>query len=68
MIYVLDLINRYLFNIAKLYFQTQSTSKHRYEFIEGQVKPTEDVCDFLESLVESENIIGFVDPLHHEVI
>jgi len=46
--------------------QSQSNSRHRYDWFEGQLKPTEDFCDFLEGLVESEDIIGLVDPLHHE--
>ncbi|XP_063686314.1 enolase 4-like isoform X2 [Bolinopsis microptera] len=46
--------------------QSQSNSRHRYDWFEGQLKPTEDFCDFLEGLVESEDIIGLVDPFHHE--
>jgi len=46
--------------------QAQSNSRHRYDWIEGQLKPTEDLCDFLEGFVENENIVALVDPLHHE--
>ena len=55
------------FNFETHNFQSQSNSRHRYDWFEGQLKPTEDFCDFLEGLVESEDIIGLVDPLHHEV-
>ena len=48
-------------------FQSQSNSRHRYDWFEGQLKPTEDLCDFLESLVENDSIIALVDPLHYEV-
>jgi len=44
----------------------QSTSKHRYEWLEGAAKPTEDMCDVIENLVESESVIAVIDPLHPE--
>ena len=31
------------------------------------MKPTEDLCDFIESLVENEDIVAIIDPLHYEV-
>jgi len=48
--------------------QVQSNSRHRYDWFEGQIKPTEDVCDMLEALLETESIVAFIDPLHKEDI
>eukprot|EP00116_Pleurobrachia_bachei_P004453 sb/3464715/ len=46
--------------------QTQSTSRHRYDWVEGQLKASEDLCDYLETLVESDGFIALIDPFHPE--
>ena len=47
---------------------TRLQEKHKYELITGQWKSTDDLISMYTELLTSQpGLMGYIDPLHHEV-